>query len=323
MDYIEVTAKTVSEAITKACLDLKLPSDRLDIKVISEGSKGFLGIGNKPAVIRVAEKAEDTLAEVEKSTEEKVAKAEEKAEKKEAVKVPAENIKKEAPLAEKTEVKAAEKDKKENVYSEKKERKESYKKPSYKGNTEKKHIEKKVPEKAEANEENHNIKEIVPVFKTEEEIAILEKNAERFLSEVFSAMSVDVKMSFNYVAQMACLEINFEGEEMGVLIGKRGQTLDSLQYLTSLVVNKTEKEYIRVKLDTEDYRRRRKETLENLAKNIAYKVRKTRKPVVLEAMNPFERRIIHAALQPNKYVETYSEGKEPYRHVVVAPKRNS
>ena len=106
---------------------------------------------------------------------------------------------------------------------------------------------------------------------------------------------------------------------MGILIGKRGQTLDSLQYLTSLVVNKTN--YIRVKLDTEDYRRRRKETLENLARGIAYKVKKTRKPVVLEPMNPYERRIIHSALQGNKYVETVSEGEEPYRHVVVKLKR--
>ena len=108
---------------------------------------------------------------------------------------------------------------------------------------------------------------------------------------------------------------------MAILIGKRGQTLDSLQYLTSLVVNKGKANYIRVKLDTEDYRRRRKETLENLARGIAYKVKKTRKPVVLEPMNPYERRIIHSALQCNKYVETVSEGEEPYRHVVVKLKR--
>ena len=106
-----------------------------------------------------------------------------------------------------------------------------------------------------------------------------------------------------------------------ILIGKRGQTLDSLQYLTSLVVNKEQKDYVRVKLDTENYRKRRKETLENLARNIAYKVKKTRRPVSLEPMNPYERRIIHSALQGNKFVETYSEGSEPYRHVVVAPKR--
>ena len=117
------------------------------------------------------------------------------------------------------------------------------------------------------------------------------------------------------------INVDLKGDDMGVLIGKRGQTLDSLQYLTSLVVNKEQKDYVRVKLDTENYRKRRKETLENLARNIAYKVKKTRRPVSLEPMNPYERRIIHSALQGNKFVETYSEGSEPYRHVVVAPKR--
>ena len=127
----------------------------------------------------------------------------------------------------------------------------------------------------------------------------------------------EVEITSKYNTNDGCLEVAFEGEDMGILIGKRGQTLDSLQYLTSLVVNN----YIRVKLDTEDYRRRRKETLENLARGIAYKVKKTRKPVVLEPMNPYERRIIHSALQGNKYVETVSEGEEPYRHVVVKLKR--
>ena len=108
---------------------------------------------------------------------------------------------------------------------------------------------------------------------------------------------------------------------MGILIGKRGQTLDSLQYLVSLVVNKGHEEYIRVKVDTENYRQRRKETLENLAKNIAFKVKRTKRPVSLEPMNPYERRIIHSALQGNKFVETVSEGEEPYRHVVVKLKR--
>ena len=127
----------------------------------------------------------------------------------------------------------------------------------------------------------------------------------------------------DYFVEKEGNEINIElsGDDMGVLIGKRGQTLDSLQYLTSLVVNKGKSNYIRVKLDTEDYRRRRKDTLENLAKGIAFKVKKTRKAVVLEPMNPYERRIIHSALQGNKFVETISEGEEPYRHVVVKMKR--
>ena len=149
----------------------------------------------------------------------------------------------------------------------------------------------------------------------------LEDRAIDFLSQVFDAMNLDVKIAAAFNEEECEMNIDLSGEDMGILIGKRGQTLDSLQYLTSLVVNKGKSDYIRVKLDTEDYRRRRKETLENLARGIAYKVKKTRKPVVLEPMNPYERRIIHSALQGNKYVETVSEGEEPYRHVVVKLKR--
>ena len=148
----------------------------------------------------------------------------------------------------------------------------------------------------------------------------IEDKAKDFLKEVFEAMNMAVVVEVKYDEAEKTMDIELSGDEMGVLIGKRGQTLDSLQYLTSLVVNKGKSDYIRVKLDTEDYRRRRKETLENLARGIAYKVKKTRKPVVLEPMNPYERRIIHSALQGNKYVETYSEGNEPYRHVVVVYK---
>ena len=115
--------------------------------------------------------------------------------------------------------------------------------------------------------------------------------------------------------------VELKGDDMGILIGKRGQTLDSLQYLANLAVNKNSEEYIKVKIDTEDYRKRRKETLENLAKNIAYKVKRTKRPVSLEPMNPFERRVIHSALQNDKFVTTHSEGEEPYRHVVVTLKR--
>ena len=116
-------------------------------------------------------------------------------------------------------------------------------------------------------------------------------------------------------------DVELKGDEMGVLIGKRGQTLDSLQYLTNLAINKNSDNYVKVKLDTENYRKRRKDTLENLAKNIAYKVKRTKKPVSLEPMNPFERRVIHSALQNDRYVTTHSEGEEPYRHVVVTLKK--
>ena len=210
MEYIEVTAKTVSEAITEACQKLSVTSDRLDYQVIEEGSSGFLGIGSKPAVIRAAVKFEKL-----------------------------------------------------------------------------------------------SVSDI----------------AENFLHDVFNAMNMAVTVDVNYDEDKKTMDIEISGDEMGVLIGKRGQTLDSLQYLVSLVVNKEVEEYIRVKLDTENYRERRRETLENLAKNIAYKVKRTKKPVSLEPMNPYERRIIHSALQNDKYVTTYSEGEEPFRRVVVALKR--
>ena len=138
-----------------------------------------------------------------------------------------------------------------------------------------------------------------------------------FLTEVFDKMNLEVEIITKFDEIEGVIDIELKGPEMGVLIGKRGQTLDSLQYLTNLAVNRKSDNYLRVKIDTEDYRRRRKETLENLAKNMAYKVKRTKRPVSLEAMNPYERRIIHSALQNDKYVVTHSEGEEPYRHVVV------
>lgn len=207
MDFIEISAKTVDDAITEATIQLGTTSDNLEIEVVDKGSNGFLGIKSKPAVIKVRKK---------NSTED-------------------------------------------------------------------------------------NIKE--------------------FLSAVFAAMELQVEIEVKIDEDNKIAEVELKGDKMGVLIGKRGQTLDSLQYLTNLAVNKNSENYIRVKLDTEDYRKRRKETLENLAKNIAFKVKKTKKPVFLEPMNPFERRVIHSALQNDKYVETHSEGEEPFRHVVVTLKK--
>lgn len=145
--------------------------------------------------------------------------------------------------------------------------------------------------------------------------------ARDFLKSVFEAMNLVVVIDINYDEVNNSMNIDLSGDEMGVLIGKRGQTLDSLQYLTSLVVNKDVENYIRVKVDTENYRKRRKDTLENLAKNIAFKVKRTKRPVSLEPMNPYERRIIHSALQNDRYVVTHSEGDEPYRRVVVTLKK--
>ena len=207
MEFIEISAKTVNDAITEACQKLTVTSDKLEYEVVEEGSSGFLGIGSKPAVIkaRVKSSVEDT--------------------------------------------------------------------------------------------------------------------AKDFLKDVFEAMNLAVVVNVKYDEANNSIDIDLSGDEMGVLIGKRGQTLDSLQYLVSLVVNKNVDNYIRVKVDTENYRQRRKETLENLAKNIAYKVKRTKRPVSLEPMNPYERRIIHSALQNDKYVTTHSEGDEPFRHVVVVLKK--
>ena len=285
MEFKEFSAKTVDEAITKACLDFETSSENLEIQVLFEGSSGFLGFGAKPARINVRRK------EVSLPEEPVIEEA-----------VPVKEERKEAP---------------------KEERKEAKKEFKSEPRREPKREPKKDARKAEAFKEDvkpqHEERKVVE--RTEEEITAVKADAEKFLSGVFKAMELEVEIKMDYKSAEGNLEIEFLGEDMGILIGKRGQTLDSLQYLTSLVVNKGRQGYIRVKLDTEDYRNRRKETLENLAKSIAYKVRKTRKPVSLEPMNPYERRIIHSALQGNRYVETYSEGNEPYRHVVVKLKK--
>lgn len=145
--------------------------------------------------------------------------------------------------------------------------------------------------------------------------------ARTFLNDVFKEMKMEVEVIINVDDTNRLIDIELKGDNMGLLIGKRGQTLDSLQQLTNLAVNKKSDSYYRVKLDTEDYRKRRRDTLENLAKNIAYKVKRTKRPVSLEPMNPFERRVIHSTLQNDRYVTTHSEGEEPYRHVVVALKK--
>ena len=152
----------------------------------------------------------------------------------------------------------------------------------------------------------------------------VEDIAREFLNKVFTAMELTVKIDIKIVENEKenIVNINIIGEDMGILIGKRGQTLDALQYLISLYVNRESDAYIRVKLDTENYRERRKATLEKLAKKIAYTVKRTKKPVALEPMNPYERRVIHSALQNDRYVCTKSEGEEPYRKVVIMLKRD-
>lgn len=279
MEFREFSAKTVDEAITKASIEFETSSENLEIQVISQGKAGFLGFGAKPAIIRAGKKEEEEILP-------------------EDVKEAKEPAKKSAPA------------RKEEKKEQKRDHKKEQRKEPKRENTVK--VQDVPAEKEEKPREERKV-----LLRTEEEIAEIKDEAVKFLSGVFKSMGLQVEIKIEYKNEDGNLDIDFEGEDMGILIGKRGQTLDSLQYLTSLVVNKGRQGYIRVKLDTEDYRNRRKETLENLARSIAYKVRKTRKPVSLEPMNPYERRIIHSALQGNRYVETYSEGNEPYRHVVV------
>lgn len=182
--------------------------------------------------------------------------------------------------------------------------------------------EEKEPVKTIKKETKKEIKK--DTKKAETELSKVEegtvKECEKFLQNVLNSMGMEVEIQSS-IDEEGALNIDMKGDNMGILIGKRGQTLDALQYLTNRVANKMQAGYVRVKLDTEDYRRRRKETLENLARNIAHKVKRTRKAVSLEPMNPYERRIIHSALQADKHVTTHSEGEEPYRRVVVTPVR--
>ena len=313
MDSIRVTAKTVEDAITEASIELGTSSDNIEYTVIEKGTAGFFGIGGKKAVIEAKKKFtdEDLMKEVfgdgkGEKKEKKEAKKETKKEKK--------DVKKEEKKEEKRETKEAKKENKETKKTEKKEvRNESAPAPVAE--------EAKQEERKEAPAAKESAKEVsepkqprVPADPEE-----VRRRAETFLNDVFRTMEMEVEVKTEFEDDTLCVDLN--GNDMGILIGKRGQTLDSLQYLTSLVVNKGKAAYVRVKLDTEDYRSRRKATLENLAKNIAFKVKKTRRPVFLEPMNPYERRIIHSALQDDPYVTTHSEGEEPCRKVVVTLKK--
>ena len=294
MEFIKVSAKTVEDAIIEASIQLGTSSDNIEYEVLDAGSSGFLGlIGGKPAVIQARRKQELTLDTVEEEVQE----------------TPKPKIIKE----EKREPREPKKEGKREAKTEGKGKTEV--KPEIKGKPESKaeQAEKKIP----SNTQEKSSKKI-PLSK-EDQNAVM-KRAREFLTEMLTAMGMTVEITTSFDEEEN-LNVELAGKDMGVLIGKRGQTLDSIQYLVSLVVNKEIPGYIRVKVDTENYRLRRKETLENLARNIASKVKRTRKPVFLEPMNPYERRIIHSALQSDPYVSTHSEGEEPYRKVVVTLKK--
>ena len=383
-EYIEITEKTVSEAITAACQKLAVPSERIEYEVIDPGKTGFLGIGARPAKIRARvkqgmedsaefdtsaiisdvlkgkddkKKALDQRPKEKRKEERKDNKKKEsnKNSEKTAVKKPlvkeeaaetaAPAVKEETASEEKRSSaeaaagKAEKTETSESGFSGKKGtgRKDfsekSYEKGS-KGRGRRRQRRNDRDEYSAASRdheqerstaaESHSApkkKSAVPVL-TDEQVVEIKQRAETFLTDVFQAMDLDANVSSSYDRETGMLTIDMKGENMGVLIGKRGQTLDSLQYLVSLVVNKGIDGYIHVKADTENYRERRKKTLENLAKNIASKVKRNRTSVALEPMNPYERRIIHSALQGDRYVTTYSEGEEPYRKVIVTMKED-
>ena len=290
MEYIEVTGRTIDDALTNACLKLETTSDNIEYEVIEKGSNGLFGIFNsKPTKIKGRVKAgvgsvDDEFSKLEakeKKSIDDTIKSEIKAEsKKEVVKETEKAVKKEtAPKADNSKVSATQ----------------------------------AVNASEEDLEEKANNNEPRPVLSNEE----IESRIRTFLGDMFSAMDIPVEVKITFDTEEECVNVELIGENMGLLIGKRGQTLDSIQYLTSLVLNKGKEKYVRIKVDTENYRQRRKDTLESLAKNIAYKVKRSRRSVALEPMNPYERRIIHSALQGDKFVSTKSEGEEPFRHVVV------
>lgn len=290
MEYIEVTGRTIDDALTNACLKLETTSDNIEYEVIEKGSNGLFGIFNsKPTKIKARVKAgvssvDDEFSKLEakeKKSIDDTIKSEIKAEsKKEVVKETEKAVKEEtAPKADNSKVSASQ----------------------------------AVNASEEDLEEKANNNEPRPVLSNEE----IESRIRTFLGDMFSAMDIPVEVKITFDTEEECVNVELIGENMGLLIGKRGQTLDSIQYLTSLVLNKGKEKYVRIKVDTENYRQRRKDTLESLAKNIAYKVKRSRRSVALEPMNPYERRIIHSALQGDKFVSTKSEGEEPFRHVVV------
>ena len=383
-EYIEITEKTVSEAITAACQKLAVPSERIEYEVIDPGKTGFLGIGARPAKIRARvkqgmedsaefdtsaiisdvlkgkddrKKAPDQRPKEKRKEERKDNKKKEsnKNSEKTAVKKPLvkEEAAETASAAVKEETASEEKrssaeaaagkaektETSESGFSGKKGtgRKDSSEKSYEKGSRGRGRRRQRRNDRDEYSAasrdheqerstaaESHSApkkKSAVPVL-TDEQVVEIKQRAETFLTDVFQAMDLDANVSSSYDRETGMLTIDMKGENMGVLIGKRGQTLDSLQYLVSLVVNKGIDGYIHVKADTENYRERRKKTLENLAKNIASKVKRNRTSVALEPMNPYERRIIHSALQGDRYVTTYSEGEEPYRKVIVTMKED-
>ncbi len=335
MENKRYEGKSLNEAIIEASIDLGIQSADLNYKLIQEGSKGFLGFGAKKFIIEIVDKK--TSVKADKPREKKQTKAPEAKEKtKEFAKQPKKS--EEAKPAKPAAVDNSDKkeDKSEQIPAEKpvknfdrenrnnrrqgKENRNDRDKAAGRERTEKKSFE----ERAKGGYAKEEKKDAPRKYeKTGTVTGDPVKAAEEFLTGLFKSMEMNISYKGEFKSENNELTVDLSGDDMGVLIGKRGQTLDALQYLTSQVVNKHQTAYIRVKIDTENYRERRRETMETLAQNIAQKVKRTHKPVALEPMNPYERRIIHSILQNEKDIITRSEGVEPYRHVIVCPAKKN
>lgn len=291
MKYVETSGKTVDDAITAALLQLGLPSEQVDIEIIQEGSKGVLGIfGAKDAIVRAT--AKGVSLEEELFSDRKIEKEEK----------PTESAPK------KPEVKKA--------AAPEKEPEKKKEEPAYVMDT---LVEDRLAQARAAKEaEMAEKKEPKEPIAYSEDAKVAEEAAIAFLLPVLKEMGIEAKIEGS-MEEEDVLKLDIQGEGLGVIIGKRGNTLDSLQYLTALVANKKTENHVKIKLDAENYREKRKQTLEKLAINLAKKVRKTNRRVALEPMNPYERRIIHSVLQSFNGVETHSEGEEPFRKVVISP----
>ena len=362
MDKIRVSAKTKDEAITKALIQLSTTSDRLDYKVLVQGSNGIFGIGAKPWIIEASVKAEsEDLRKLEneikniasgRSVTETAMSKEKRAESagKAAAERPvsretdaaskectAVNAKTDPAAETKPQSERAASGKDGNGKGQEDRNQERPRRNNRRGSFSDRERNGRRPEKKfshggydpvnipaleAAPVPEKKVHPIKPVSEEEANAAI--RTAEDYISAVLSGMKMEVNLKAQFNYENNELSILMEGPDMGILIGKRGQTLDAIQYLTALVVNKAHKDdYIRIKLDTEDYRKRREQTLRNLARNIAYKVKRTKRAVSLEPMNPYERRIIHSALQSDRFVATKSEGEEPFRHVIIYLKKSA
>ncbi len=289
MEKIKITARDYDEAVTKALIELATGSDNLDIEVVDKGSKGFLGIGSRPCVIYVSKKQDKDLLLYEEDKDFKT-------------------------------------DYSQNIFENKE---KSNKENKYKVQTKSFDTEKSKPVEKVSDEgfvhETDSVK--LPrkqrkVYSEEKAEAIIEDMRD-FISKLFEKMEINVNMDTEFNHRDNEISVFFSSDDdIGLIIGKRGQTLDAIQYIVSLVVNKNTESYIRIKMDTENYRERRKENLEVLAKNVASKVKKFKKPISLEPMNPYERRIIHSVLQSDNFVSTRSDGDEPFRYITVIPRYN-